>query len=422
MPSENGPSIGFALRKARLAQGLTLEQAANAVHIRPSYLQALEENRWEALPSRAQGRGFLRLYADFLGVPLTDAAMEPSQAETAVPSSPPTASAESPPAPATAPQGRDPAQPIFAEIGATLRRQREMLGVTLDEAERFTHVKRRYLQAIEEGRLDDLPSPVQGRGMLLHYARFLQVEPDPLLLRFAEALQARHRQRQGGRAGRANLRVPAVPRLRIPDRVWGWLLGVLALMVLGFGGWQVWQVHRAQQPTPKPPAVAAALFPSPTPTLPPPTATPTPTRVVGGLAAVAATPTPTASTTASVEPPAAAAPIQVHVVVQHRVWMRVIADGETAFQGIALPDSTYDFDGQQQVELLAGDGSALQVFYNQQNLGLLGRFGEVVDRIFTLTGVVTPTPTLTPTPTITPTPSPTPTPTITATPTATPTP
>ena len=59
-------TIGQQLRQAREARSLTLEQVAQATHMRVHYLQALEANDIEALPSLVQARGFLRSYADFL--------------------------------------------------------------------------------------------------------------------------------------------------------------------------------------------------------------------------------------------------------------------------------------------------------------------------------------------------------------------
>lgn len=63
-------TIGEQLKQARLAKGLTLEQASEATRVRPHYLQALESDQRSALPSTVQGRGFLRLYADYLGLPV----------------------------------------------------------------------------------------------------------------------------------------------------------------------------------------------------------------------------------------------------------------------------------------------------------------------------------------------------------------
>ena len=76
-----------------------------------------------------------------------------------------------------------------------LRRRREMLSLTLDEIERHTRMRAQFMDSLEKGNFDELPSPVQTRGMLANYAGFLDLDVDTLLLRFADALQARHRER-----------------------------------------------------------------------------------------------------------------------------------------------------------------------------------------------------------------------------------
>ena len=65
-------SIGQKLKAARESRRLTLDQAADATRIRAPYLQALENDDYSAMISAAQGRGFLRLYADFLGLNLDE--------------------------------------------------------------------------------------------------------------------------------------------------------------------------------------------------------------------------------------------------------------------------------------------------------------------------------------------------------------
>ena len=88
--------------------------------------------------------------------------------------------------------------------------------------------------------------------------------------------------------------------------------------------------------------------------------------------------------------------------------MRVSVDGDVEFEGRVIPGSAYTFAGENQIELLTGNGAALQVFFNETDLGVLGVYGEVVNRVFTTDGLLLPTPTITSTPTITPEPSPTP--------------
>ena len=60
--------IGVSLREARLKRGLTPAEVQKAIRIRDRYLQALEEERWEVLPGDAYVKGFLRTYADYLGL------------------------------------------------------------------------------------------------------------------------------------------------------------------------------------------------------------------------------------------------------------------------------------------------------------------------------------------------------------------
>jgi cytoskeleton protein RodZ len=62
------PSIGEALRSAREAQGKSIEDAAAATRIRPSYLEALEQEQFEQLGGNVYAKGFLRSYANYLGI------------------------------------------------------------------------------------------------------------------------------------------------------------------------------------------------------------------------------------------------------------------------------------------------------------------------------------------------------------------
>jgi cytoskeletal protein RodZ len=60
--------IGSSLRAAREQRQLQLPEIERATRIRAKYLQALEEERWDVLPGTAYAKGFLRTYADFLGL------------------------------------------------------------------------------------------------------------------------------------------------------------------------------------------------------------------------------------------------------------------------------------------------------------------------------------------------------------------
>jgi hypothetical protein len=60
--------IGTSLREARLRQGLDFPELEQATKIRAKYLRALEEEQFDLLPAQTYVKGFLRSYAEFLGL------------------------------------------------------------------------------------------------------------------------------------------------------------------------------------------------------------------------------------------------------------------------------------------------------------------------------------------------------------------
>ena len=61
-------TVGQDLRKARQRKGEDLAQISAVLKIRKDYLDALEESKFEAIPGRAYIIGFVRAYAQYLGL------------------------------------------------------------------------------------------------------------------------------------------------------------------------------------------------------------------------------------------------------------------------------------------------------------------------------------------------------------------
>jgi cytoskeletal protein RodZ len=60
--------IGTSLREARLRQGFDFPELERATKIRGKYLRALEDEQFDLLPARTYVKGFLRSYAEYLGL------------------------------------------------------------------------------------------------------------------------------------------------------------------------------------------------------------------------------------------------------------------------------------------------------------------------------------------------------------------
>ncbi|HET9590779.1 MAG TPA: RodZ domain-containing protein [Anaerolineales bacterium] len=285
---------------------------------------------------------------------------------------------------------------IFREIGARLRERRELLSLHLDEVERNTHVKAHYLMALEKGAMDELPSTVQTRGMLSNYATFLDMDVDALLLRFADALQARHRERNPQKPARkpgqpivAN--VPPIRTFIAGDIIFG--VGAAVLLV-GFAIWgvsRVVELQSQQEIQLTAPSISDVLLASPDPSQL--TATPT-------LQPVEAFPGP-ATMTLVIPTQDVNVGVQVNLVATERTYMRVVVDGEVAFEGRVVPGNAYPFQAESQIEVMVGSGAGIRTVYNGRDLGLMGTFGQVVTNIYTADEIITPTALPSPSPTIT---------------------
>ncbi|MFC5357497.1 helix-turn-helix domain-containing protein [Azospirillum himalayense] len=67
-PAQTGPSVSDTLRETRESLGYDLREVATMLRIRYPYLQAIEAGRFEDLPGTTYAAGFLRSYAECLGL------------------------------------------------------------------------------------------------------------------------------------------------------------------------------------------------------------------------------------------------------------------------------------------------------------------------------------------------------------------
>jgi cytoskeletal protein RodZ len=310
---------------------------------------------------------------------------------------------------------------IFAEIGRHLRARRELLSLTYEEVERHTRVRSAFLKALEEGVPDELPSPVQTRGILSNYAGFLDLDVEAVLLRFADGVQARYRERRPVNPKRSrspmtvNTSLPPLRTFIASDLVFG---GGMAIMLLLFAIWGISRVvvlRSNSHPQATAPSISDVLAGTPIPTQPQEvTLIPVQDTAQAPLDATATLDLATLGPNIN---------IQLNIVSVERTYMRVSVDGKVQFEGRTTPGTAYSYDARSQIDILVGNAAALKITLNGRDLGLMGNFGEVIDRVYTVQGAVTPTstqpPTATATPNITLTPSQTPTRTPSATPTPT---
>ncbi len=187
----------------------------------------------------------------------------------------------------------------------------------------------------------------------------------------------------------------AVTRILTPDLLIG---GSLALLLVILIIWGAVQVITPTAPEPKATAPSISEILLTTPTVDQALAL---TPVLGGNTAIpleGTQPEQPAVTSVAVTVEGTitfnqgSQPIQVYVIANQRAFLKLSEDGSVKFNGRVVPGNAYQFSGYNKIELLTGNGAALQVIYNETDLGVLGEPGSVIHLVFSKDGFTTPTP------------------------------
>jgi len=187
------------------------------------------------------------------------------------------------------------------QVGAMLRAARDGKGITLAKAEAGTRIRQKYLQALEEGRADELPEPVFVKGFLRNYAIFLGLNPTEVVKLYESEY------------GTKKPDIPDVEPELEPIRTPSHLTPAMLTMALAVVVFLLVMYYLYQQYAAPPPP------PTPTIVLDLPTATPVPT--------VAATRVPT--------------PSQLDVVVPDLLGM-TLQEADTALRNLRLTVEVVD--------------------------------------------------------------------------------
>ena len=110
-----------------------------------------------------------------------------------------------------------------------LRDARLRGGYSVGDAARVLRIQEHYLQALEEGRFDQIPGTTYALGFLRSYAGFLGLDPDEMVDAF--------KRERGLKANEHRLDFPAPSDTSPKPKFWLILL-VLVLAGLAYGGWQ----------------------------------------------------------------------------------------------------------------------------------------------------------------------------------------
>lgn len=225
----------------------------------------------------------------------------------------------------------------MGSFGEKLRRERELRGVSLREIADGTKISMRFLQALEEDRMDELPGGLFPRAFAKQYALFLGLDVERTVADFVEAHGELARERKPA----------ALPVRRAPLPLGHIFLAAVAVLAVAL------TLRRGGSPEPRPQA-------KPTPQAAP-VVLPT-DRVYPSPALAAGT---------------AGDSLVLTMTAQADCWVEVRADGATVVSRVLAPGESQTFEAQGEIVLSVGNAGGLSIRVNDRPALPLGRSGEV---------------------------------------------
>jgi len=221
-------------------------------------------------------------------------------------------------------------------VGERLKAARTQKGLSLEDVHRVTKIQLNILQAIEEGRLEEVLNPAYARIFLKRYATYLGLDGAVVVQEYL-----------GGKEPTVQPSIPLEPKIEhaheIPTPRHSWILpavlGITGLIGMAFFiHLSVNLYHTLQQQRNLPP-----------------------------------TATPAESSTKSdfIVNPSKALQLGIHTT--DRVWLQIKADGDVIFQGVLPKGAQENWTAKKALEIWTGNAGAMRLFLNGKPLDGLGR-------------------------------------------------
>jgi cytoskeleton protein RodZ len=280
-----------------------------------------------------------------------------------------------------------------AKIGPVLEKARKERGLTLEEVEHATKIRKRYLAGLEREDFGVLPDAVYVQGFLKTYANYLGLDGEELSRELKD--QRRPRRERGiayGVPETSEFDRPLInpgelaksrPRLTVSgSTILAFVVALLALAAIVGSLYYVGRGVQTSNPNSSPSSEKKASSENKADNGSKPQAdseqAPAPSKGGNDTAESAKKPDNAAS-----EPRPDTLRVEVSVAGSAS-WMSILADGNLVYEQIAQPGFSQTFEAKREITIKTGNAGALWIKVNGQDLGKLGEYGEVVTKTWTL--------------------------------------
>ncbi len=232
----------------------------------------------------------------------------------------------------------------MASFGDNLRRERELRGITLREIAEATKISHRFLQALEQDRIDVLPGGLFPRAFVRQYARYLGLDAEKLVAEFLYLHGETPVEKR-----------PPPPRKHFKVSPGTLFFGAVAVAAIFLSFRRSSEDAARKTPALPSPSAAAQNAVLPSDRVYPPPGTP-------------ATPPPTQG-------------LVLTLTAQQSCWVEARADGQTVISRVLAEGETQTLEAEGEIVLSVGNAGGLAISVNDQPGMPLGKSGEVKKNI-----------------------------------------
>jgi cytoskeleton protein RodZ len=233
----------------------------------------------------------------------------------------------------------------MASLGQELRRERELRGISLREIADSTRISLRFLQAIEEDQFDRIPGEFFVRAILRSYVKSIGLDEHQVLNRYQEvqSFEEQYQDREKENVTRPRKLPPVLSRRRMK-----FVIAAIAVIAVGLALLYIFSLSPGKEPSTlqetKLPASLSVTLPEPQPA------------------------------EAEAEP---IRELRLRLDFVEETWLRVYADGKSAWDGIKTTGESLEVTAEREVLLNLGNAGGFGLTINGQTARPLGPRGAV---------------------------------------------
>jgi len=273
----------------------------------------------------------------------------------------------------------------MAQFGDQLRQQRLARGVSLSQIAADTRISARYLEALENHEIKQLPGAIFARSFARQYANYVGLDfarieaevaatfPSEECLPAVESQPQKEGIQIKPLTEWLNLDAPAWRRLPRPLLT----LGIVLLACSGvYWGWQRAILGGSGTPDSQL-TEASAIPPTKLPNNPAEMLPASPLATVSNATAEAP-PVPQGTTSLELQaPPGSSVGVSVRVVATQETWVSITANGKRLFRGILQPNEARLLTGVEKATMIIGNAGGVDVQTDGRSIGPIGPPGQV---------------------------------------------